>query len=199
MLEIRTASAVNAITDPLPSWNDGPVKQSIVKFIARVTTRDSVDLISIKSKDGNSLDGGQTYRLTVPRMSPSGSIGRQPLTTAPLMLSSATCRERAAPLKFRKCRKIPMDRGFGRHPIRQLPRFVEEHFCGRIRSEHDLKVSAEAAPMRTKTIVYSAIIALVACSAQAQNSAQSKTNDAVLVTADNFVPRGIRYLFRLLG
>ncbi len=42
---IWTASAVNAIADPLPSWNDGPVKQSIVKFVARVTARDSVDFV----------------------------------------------------------------------------------------------------------------------------------------------------------
>ncbi len=41
--------------------------------------------------------------------------------------------------------------------------------------------------MRAKIIVYSALIALIACSAQAQNSAQPKPDDTVPVTADNFV------------
>ncbi len=31
------SAAVSASADPLPSWNDGPVKQSIVNFVARVT------------------------------------------------------------------------------------------------------------------------------------------------------------------
>jgi hypothetical protein len=34
-----------AQTDPLPSWNDGPVKKSIVDFVARVTTQGGADFV----------------------------------------------------------------------------------------------------------------------------------------------------------
>jgi hypothetical protein len=36
---------VRAQTDPLPSWNDGPVKQSIVTFVGRVTTQGGPDFV----------------------------------------------------------------------------------------------------------------------------------------------------------
>ena len=32
-------------TDPLPSWNAGPTKKSIVKFVTRVTDKDSKDYV----------------------------------------------------------------------------------------------------------------------------------------------------------
>lgn len=34
-----------AAQDPLPSWNDGPVKQSIIKFVERVTTEGGPDFV----------------------------------------------------------------------------------------------------------------------------------------------------------
>jgi phosphoglycolate phosphatase-like HAD superfamily hydrolase len=37
VLAVSGARAVGAQTDPLPSWNDGPSKQSIVKFVQAVT------------------------------------------------------------------------------------------------------------------------------------------------------------------
>ncbi len=40
----------SAIADPLPSWNDGPVKQSIVKFVSRVTTQGGVDFVPIAER-----------------------------------------------------------------------------------------------------------------------------------------------------
>jgi len=33
-----------AQTDPLPSWNDGPVKTSITSLVTRVTTQGLVDM-----------------------------------------------------------------------------------------------------------------------------------------------------------
>lgn len=39
-----------AQTDPLPSWNDGPVKTSITDFVARVTTPGSVDFIPVPER-----------------------------------------------------------------------------------------------------------------------------------------------------
>jgi phosphoserine phosphatase len=36
---------VQAGADPLPSWNDGPTKQAILNFIARVTQQDSPDFV----------------------------------------------------------------------------------------------------------------------------------------------------------
>jgi phosphoserine phosphatase len=35
----------HAQTDPLPSWNDGPVKKAITDFVARVTTQGSPDFV----------------------------------------------------------------------------------------------------------------------------------------------------------
>jgi hypothetical protein len=31
--------------DPLPSWNDGPAKQSIIAFVTKVTTLGSPDFV----------------------------------------------------------------------------------------------------------------------------------------------------------
>jgi phosphoserine phosphatase len=39
-------SAAPAQTDPLPSWNDGPVKQSIIAFVTDVTREGSPDFIA---------------------------------------------------------------------------------------------------------------------------------------------------------
>jgi phosphoglycolate phosphatase-like HAD superfamily hydrolase len=40
---IICASTVGAQSDPLPSWNDGPAKQSIVDFVTRVTKEGGTD------------------------------------------------------------------------------------------------------------------------------------------------------------
>jgi hypothetical protein len=37
-------------TDPLPSWNDGPAKQSIVEFVERVTKRGSPDFVPVAER-----------------------------------------------------------------------------------------------------------------------------------------------------
>src|SRR5262249_34679321 len=37
--------AVLAQSDPLPSWNDGPSRKSIVEFVTRVTTQGSPDFV----------------------------------------------------------------------------------------------------------------------------------------------------------
>ena len=43
-LTLRVAGApAHAQTDPLPSWNDGPVKAAITSFVARVTTAGSAN------------------------------------------------------------------------------------------------------------------------------------------------------------
>ena len=39
------AGLASAQTDPLPSWNDGAVKKSIVDFVARVTTQGGADFV----------------------------------------------------------------------------------------------------------------------------------------------------------
>ncbi|WP_267224390.1 HAD family hydrolase [Dyella silvae] len=39
------ANACLAATDPLPSWNDGPTKQSIESFVKKVTTQGSPDFV----------------------------------------------------------------------------------------------------------------------------------------------------------
>jgi len=37
-------------TDALPSWNDGPVKESIIDFVARTTTQSSVDFVAVPER-----------------------------------------------------------------------------------------------------------------------------------------------------
>jgi phosphoglycolate phosphatase-like HAD superfamily hydrolase len=43
---LLAAAPAQAQTDPLPSWNDGPVKKSITDFVARVTTQGSPDFVA---------------------------------------------------------------------------------------------------------------------------------------------------------
>src|SRR5947199_4621764 len=38
-------TVARAVADPLPSWNDGPAKQSIVDFVAKVTKEGSPDFV----------------------------------------------------------------------------------------------------------------------------------------------------------
>ena len=40
-----TAGCAQASPDPLPSWNDGPAKQSIIGFVAKTTTEGSPDFV----------------------------------------------------------------------------------------------------------------------------------------------------------
>ena len=57
MKTMRSIIAVLAITfasltiaraaDPLPSWNDGPAKQSIIAFVEKVTTPGSPDFVRV--------------------------------------------------------------------------------------------------------------------------------------------------------
>ncbi|WP_244523699.1 HAD family phosphatase [Bosea sp. BIWAKO-01] len=41
-----TVTSASAQTDPLPSWNDGPTKASIVDFVTRVTTQGGPDFVA---------------------------------------------------------------------------------------------------------------------------------------------------------
>lgn len=45
VLGLAFPATARAQADPLPSWNDGPVKQSIVRFVSRVTTQGSPDFL----------------------------------------------------------------------------------------------------------------------------------------------------------
>jgi phosphoglycolate phosphatase-like HAD superfamily hydrolase len=47
---LTTLAAALAQTDPLPSWNDGAVKQSITDFVARVTTQGSPDFVPVEER-----------------------------------------------------------------------------------------------------------------------------------------------------
>jgi phosphoglycolate phosphatase-like HAD superfamily hydrolase len=47
LIVVRTA---HAQTDPLPSWNEGAVKQAIVKFVQAVTSRDSADYVAPEAR-----------------------------------------------------------------------------------------------------------------------------------------------------
>ncbi|MGV3633377.1 MAG: HAD family hydrolase [Pseudorhodoplanes sp.] len=45
-----TLAAAHAQTDPLPSWNDGTVKKSIIDFVTRVTTPGSPDFVPVPER-----------------------------------------------------------------------------------------------------------------------------------------------------
>jgi len=47
---LATAPPVAAQTDGLPSWNDGPVKRSILDFIARTTTPGGSDWVPVPER-----------------------------------------------------------------------------------------------------------------------------------------------------
>lgn len=44
------ATSASAQTDPLPSWNDGPVKQAILDFVKRVTVEGAADFVPIPER-----------------------------------------------------------------------------------------------------------------------------------------------------
>ena len=50
VLLIASGCASMAKPEPLPSWNDGPVKQSITGFVARVTTPGSPDFVPVPER-----------------------------------------------------------------------------------------------------------------------------------------------------
>lgn len=45
LLSVATSIASVSAADPLPSWNDGPVKESVLRFVSRVTTDGSPDFV----------------------------------------------------------------------------------------------------------------------------------------------------------
>lgn len=47
---LTSPTPVHAIDDPLPSWNDGRVKQSITEFVSRVTTANSPDFVPVEDR-----------------------------------------------------------------------------------------------------------------------------------------------------
>jgi len=49
-LLVLTSQGMFAQTDPLPSWNDGAVKKSIVDFVSRVTSQGGADFVSAEQR-----------------------------------------------------------------------------------------------------------------------------------------------------
>jgi phosphoglycolate phosphatase-like HAD superfamily hydrolase len=49
-LSIDTTMAAGSGADPLPSWNDGPAKQSIITFVKKVTTSGSPDFVAVPAR-----------------------------------------------------------------------------------------------------------------------------------------------------
>jgi phosphoglycolate phosphatase-like HAD superfamily hydrolase len=47
---VLVASSASAQADPLPSWNDGPVKQAILDFVKRVTGDGSADFMPVPER-----------------------------------------------------------------------------------------------------------------------------------------------------
>ena len=49
-LALVVASATTYAQDPLPSWTDGPAKEAIVEFVAKVTTPGSPDFVPVPER-----------------------------------------------------------------------------------------------------------------------------------------------------
>lgn len=49
-IRVASASAPLATPDPLPSWNDGPAKQSIIAFVEKVTKEGSPDFVPVPER-----------------------------------------------------------------------------------------------------------------------------------------------------
>ena len=47
---LAVSTTVQAETDPLPSWNDGPAKQAIIKFVQTTTTKGSPDFVPVPER-----------------------------------------------------------------------------------------------------------------------------------------------------
>jgi hypothetical protein len=50
LLPLIVARTAHAQTGPLPSWNEGEVKQTIVKFVQAVTSRDSAEYVAPEAR-----------------------------------------------------------------------------------------------------------------------------------------------------
>ncbi len=47
---LALVSTIVRAADPLPSWNDGPAKQSIMAFVEKVTTAGSPDFVPVEQR-----------------------------------------------------------------------------------------------------------------------------------------------------
>src|SRR5262249_37453769 len=54
--------SVQAQSDPLPSWNDGAAKTSIVDFVARVTTPGGADCVPVDERSATCANDGTLWR-----------------------------------------------------------------------------------------------------------------------------------------
>jgi len=50
LIKMISPTSAQVIDDPLPSWNNGEVKQSIIEFVARITTENSSDFVPIADR-----------------------------------------------------------------------------------------------------------------------------------------------------
>ena len=49
-LLVTLTGSVQAQTDPLPSWNDGPAKRSVIQFVTKVTRSGSSDFVPVEER-----------------------------------------------------------------------------------------------------------------------------------------------------
>jgi hypothetical protein len=47
---VAFTTTIARAADPLPSWNDGKAKQSIIDFVAKVTTSGSADFVPVAER-----------------------------------------------------------------------------------------------------------------------------------------------------
>ena len=61
ILALTGGQIVDAQTDPLPSWNDGPAKQSIVKFVQAVTESGGAQYVAPEQRIGTFDNDGTLW------------------------------------------------------------------------------------------------------------------------------------------
>ena len=68
-----TKIAIDPSKDQLPSWNDGPLKDSIINYISRVTKRNSSDFIPPVDRIATFDNDGTLYAFAQPAVGNSAS------------------------------------------------------------------------------------------------------------------------------
>jgi hypothetical protein len=81
---------VQAGADPLPSWNDGPTKQAILNFVARVTQQDSPDFVPADDRVAT-FDNDGTLWVEHPMYTQLAFILDRVKAMAPLHPDGTTC------------------------------------------------------------------------------------------------------------
>ena len=75
--------------DPLPSWNDGPVKQQIVSFVDRVTDPKSPDFVPESERIATFDNDGTLWSAALTLVAATWVVGRRDRAVRPVPVRTA--------------------------------------------------------------------------------------------------------------